>query len=61
MGRLRHGEQVGLHREGSQQRSAVSPVLETPALCIKHKNEEGGMGIHFFRNAPRAATGSCRR
>jgi hypothetical protein len=24
---------------------------DTKALCIKHKNEEGGMGIHFFRNA----------
>ena len=30
---------------------AVSPVLDVPALCVKHKNEEGGMGIHFFRNA----------
>lgn len=30
---------------------AVSPVLKLPALCIKHKNEEGGMGIYFYRNA----------
>ena len=37
--------------KGRSKGVAVSPVLETPALCIKHKNEEGGMGIHFFRNA----------
>lgn len=37
--------------KGRRLNVAVSPVLETPALCIKHKNEEGGMGIHFFRNA----------
>uniref|UniRef100_A0A7S3NHN2 Alpha-L-glutamate ligase-related protein ATP-grasp domain-containing protein n=1 Tax=Aureoumbra lagunensis TaxID=44058 RepID=A0A7S3NHN2_9STRA len=31
---------------------AVSPVLSQPArLCIKHRNEEGGLGIHFFKNA----------
>jgi len=30
---------------------AVSPVLDVPSLCVKHKNEEGGMGIHFFKNA----------
>jgi hypothetical protein len=23
----------------------------TKGLCIKHKNEEGGLGIHFFKNA----------
>ena len=28
-----------------------SPCLEVPGLCIKHKNEEGGLGIHFFKNA----------
>ena len=37
--------------KGRNKGVAVSPVLETPALCIKHKNEEGGMGIHFFKNA----------
>ena len=31
---------------------AVSPVLSTPVrLCVKHKNEEGGLGIYFFKNA----------
>ncbi|KAJ8598603.1 hypothetical protein CTAYLR_001703 [Chrysophaeum taylorii] len=29
----------------------VSPILKLEKLCIKHKNEEGGMGIHFFDNA----------
>jgi len=29
----------------------VSPCLKMPALCIKDRNEEGGMGINFFRNA----------
>ena len=29
----------------------VSPILTLPGLCIKHKNEEGGMGIHFYKNA----------
>ena len=36
---------------GRERGVAVSPVLDVPALCVKHKNEEGGMGIHFFRNA----------
>mmetsp|Transcript_9964 Transcript_9964/g.29802 ORF Transcript_9964/g.29802 Transcript_9964/m.29802 type:complete len:428 (+) Transcript_9964:262-1545(+) len=36
---------------GRERGVAVSPVLDVPALCIKHKNEEGGLGIHFFRNA----------
>mmetsp|Transcript_20238 Transcript_20238/g.63605 ORF Transcript_20238/g.63605 Transcript_20238/m.63605 type:complete len:440 (-) Transcript_20238:292-1611(-) len=29
----------------------VSPILDVPKLCIKHRNEEGGMGIHFYENA----------
>ena len=30
----------------------ISPVLtELKGLCIKHKNEEGGLGIHFFKSA----------
>lgn len=29
----------------------VSPFLSAPALVIKHKNEEGGMGIYFYKNA----------
>lgn len=29
----------------------VSPVLRTPGIVVKHRNEEGGMGIHFYRNA----------
>jgi hypothetical protein len=30
---------------------AVSPVLKPKALCIKKINEEGGMGICFYKNA----------
>lgn len=30
---------------------AVSPWLQPKTLVIKDKNEEGGMGIHFFSNA----------
>ncbi len=29
----------------------VSPWLDVPALVAKDRNEEGGMGIHFFNNA----------
>mmetsp|Transcript_6552 Transcript_6552/g.20455 ORF Transcript_6552/g.20455 Transcript_6552/m.20455 type:complete len:435 (+) Transcript_6552:50-1354(+) len=30
----------------------VSPVLSKPVrLCVKHKNEEGGLGIYFYENA----------
>jgi len=29
----------------------VSPWLDTEAIVVKDKNEEGGMGIHFFKNA----------
>jgi hypothetical protein len=29
----------------------VSPFLDVPAIVVKHRNEEGGMGIHFYKNA----------
>jgi len=29
----------------------ISPVMKVPALIVKDRNEEGGMGIHLFRNA----------
>ena len=38
-------------KEGSDRGVPVSPFLKTPALVIKHKNEEGGMGIFFYKNA----------
>jgi hypothetical protein len=28
-----------------------SPFLDMKGLCIKHKNEEGGLGIYFYDNA----------
>ncbi|KAJ1457292.1 hypothetical protein M885DRAFT_515239 [Pelagophyceae sp. CCMP2097] len=30
---------------------AVSPVLPVKKLCIKNINEEGGLGIYFYKNA----------
>jgi hypothetical protein len=29
----------------------VSPILDLPKIVCKDRNEEGGMGIHFFDNA----------
>lgn len=40
-----------LLEKGRRMGVAVSPILETPRLCVKHRNEEGGLGIHFYRNA----------
>mmetsp|Transcript_3292 Transcript_3292/g.7236 ORF Transcript_3292/g.7236 Transcript_3292/m.7236 type:complete len:447 (-) Transcript_3292:763-2103(-) len=37
--------------EGSKLGVPVSPFLKTPGIVVKHRNEEGGMGIHFFKNA----------
>lgn len=28
----------------------VSPIMEIPSIVCKDRNEEGGMGIHFFKN-----------
>ncbi|KAL3756100.1 hypothetical protein ACHAWU_009402 [Discostella pseudostelligera] len=37
--------------EGTKQGVPVSPYLTTPGIVVKHRNEEGGMGIHFYHNA----------
>ena len=29
----------------------VSPFLKSPAIVVKHRNEEGGLGIYFYKNA----------
>jgi hypothetical protein len=29
----------------------VSPCLSLPSIVVKHRNEEGGMGIFFYKNA----------
>eukprot|EP00518_Triparma_eleuthera_P020594 CAMPEP_0197569438 /NCGR_PEP_ID=MMETSP1320-20131121/39011_1 /TAXON_ID=91990 /ORGANISM="Bolidomonas sp., Strain RCC2347" /LENGTH=422 /DNA_ID=CAMNT_0043131799 /DNA_START=175 /DNA_END=1443 /DNA_ORIENTATION=+ len=29
----------------------VSPTLDLGGVCVKHRNEEGGLGIHFYRSA----------
>jgi hypothetical protein len=38
-------------QEGVKRDVPVSPYLNSPALVIKHKNEEGGLGIYFYKNA----------
>mmetsp|Transcript_41021 Transcript_41021/g.85398 ORF Transcript_41021/g.85398 Transcript_41021/m.85398 type:complete len:457 (-) Transcript_41021:121-1491(-) len=38
-------------KEGMERGVPVSPILQTPALVVKHRNEEGGMGIYFYKNA----------
>jgi len=38
-------------KQGRDANVPVSPFLDTPAIVVKHKNEEGGLGIHFFKNA----------
>jgi hypothetical protein len=46
---LQFGDAVGV---------PISPFMKEPAcLVVKHKNEEGGLGIHFFRNAANADSG----
>ncbi len=37
--------------EGTKRGVPVSPFLATPGIVVKHRNEEGGMGIHFYHNA----------
>jgi len=36
---------------GDERGVAVTPFLKEPKFVCKHKNEEGGLGIHFFKNA----------
>jgi hypothetical protein len=38
-------------KEGVARNVPVSPFLTTPGLVIKHRNEEGGLGIYFYKNA----------
>ena len=37
--------------EGERRGVPVSPTLKSPAIVVKHRNEEGGMGIFFYKNA----------
>jgi hypothetical protein len=36
---------------GKKRGVPISPYLTTPGIVVKHRNEEGGLGIHFYRNA----------
>ncbi|CAM9474598.1 unnamed protein product [Ectocarpus sp. 8 AP-2014] len=38
-------------RDGKSKGVPISPFLDIPAVVIKDKNEEGGMGLYFFKNA----------
>jgi hypothetical protein len=38
-------------KEGAAKGVPISPFLETPGVVVKHKNEEGGLGIYFYKNA----------
>mmetsp|Transcript_34387 Transcript_34387/g.51043 ORF Transcript_34387/g.51043 Transcript_34387/m.51043 type:complete len:449 (-) Transcript_34387:187-1533(-) len=38
-------------KEGADRGVPISPFLDTPGIVVKHRNEEGGMGIHFYKNA----------
>lgn len=38
-------------KEGRARDVPVSPYLDVPAIVVKHRNEEGGLGIHFYENA----------
>ena len=37
--------------ESLQNNVPVTPIMEIPNIVCKDRNEEGGMGIHFFQNA----------
>lgn len=37
--------------EGAKLGVPISPYLRTRSIVVKHRNEEGGMGIHFYKNA----------
>uniref|UniRef100_A0A7S4MEK1 Alpha-L-glutamate ligase-related protein ATP-grasp domain-containing protein n=1 Tax=Odontella aurita TaxID=265563 RepID=A0A7S4MEK1_9STRA len=37
--------------DGEKQGVPVSPYMKTPGIVVKHRNEEGGMGIYFYKNA----------
>lgn len=37
--------------EGEKRGVPVSPFLKTEAIVVKHRNEEGGLGIFFYKNA----------
>ena len=38
-------------KSGAEAGFPISPFLSYPSLVVKHRNVEGGMGIHFFDNA----------
>jgi hypothetical protein len=37
--------------QGNARGVPISPYLKTEGVVVKHRNEEGGMGIYFYKNA----------
>lgn len=37
--------------QGNERGVPISPYLKCDGVVVKHRNEEGGMGIHFYKNA----------
>ena len=37
--------------KGNERNVPISPYLKCDGIVVKHRNEEGGMGIHFYKNA----------
>jgi hypothetical protein len=37
-------------KESLDNGTPVSPIMDIPSIVCKDRNEEGGMGIHFFKN-----------
>jgi len=37
--------------EAEKAQVPISPCMKVGEICVKDRNEEGGMGIHFFKNA----------
>lgn len=37
--------------KGAKRGVPISPYLQTPGIVVKHRNEEGGLGIYFYKNA----------
>jgi len=38
-------------QEAEKLKVPISPYLKMPAVVLKHRNEEGGLGIFFYKNA----------
>ena len=44
-------DKLAFLQAGEREGVSVSPWLRHPRLVVKHRNEEGGLGLHTFENA----------